>query len=1166
LKLLELRLLKYGPFTDQRLDFASGARGLHLIFGLNEAGKSTALRAISGLLFGIDENTTDAHLYAMSELRIGGHLENRAGERLTVIRRKGRKNTLLDIDDKPLDEGHFFRWWGGVSREMFETLFGLSHESLVRGGKDLLEGKGELGESLFGAALGARDFHEVRASLEKTASDIFRPRGEKQSLNRAMAAFREAKKRSAEKALKPADWQQCEAELRDLEQRRDQTVARRAALRVKLGHLERLGRALPVIRARQQSLERRQALGQVRLVDEACGRQRTAAQGALEEAEREERKLVDKRQRLEQALGSLEIRHAALEREQTLERLPERLGAHQKAQEDLPALRSRIALAKEDAAAIMKELGRSESLDEVDRLWVDAAARARIDKLAQESAALQAAAVVAKTALSNAIDEQQRWERELATRPEPPEARWLKQALQESQKQLHVEEQWRKLGAEIEAIDERVQTQLAALPLWRGNVDAARQLVLPQPETIEQFAAEMELFARQKERLEQRQATSSERLASSWAEMAALEARGAIVSERELSDARTRREGLWQQIKALWTDGNPRAVPPTGSMVSQYELGVQEADQVADRLWRDAERSARHAALVAERGRVEAEHIEVTRQLDALMQSSTERWRVWRQHWECAGIEPLRPVEMRGWLGRFGKLLESITASEEARRQRERLSEEIARQRGLCLAQLEALGQAEGAPRQSLTLLVERAQAVVERFEGASRARAQLVRDLERVAQQRQKAEMELERSGQAQDQWRERWASAVASLGLGGEAQVEEASAVLEGLSRLAQAMQKIRADQKRSDDIEEDARRFTDDILSLVNACAPELASLPTREAAERVYRVYQDARAALKRKGELQQQLDDNLQELHEVYRRRDEARTTLARLLQAAQCATVEELQESERRSREWRDLEAKLNDLEEQLAREGVALEELLRQAQQVDPDQIVGAMEALQPEIEKVDSELDNVQQQIGTYKQKLAQWEGGADAADAAAEAQLALADIKALAENYARIKLASSLLTREIERFREGKEGPILRRAGEMFGRMTRSRYAKLIARVDSQDRRRLMCVRNNGQEVPVEGLSDGTRDQLYLALRMASLEQHLALNEPLPMVLDDIFINFDDGRTRAALEILTETASHTQVLLFTHHARMLEIAREALAPDSFKEHLLGGLPTSS
>jgi uncharacterized protein YhaN len=272
-----------------------------------------------------------------------------------------------------------------------------------------------------------------------------------------------------------------------------------------------------------------------------------------------------------------------------------------------------------------------------------------------------------------------------------------------------------------------------------------------------------------------------------------------------------------------------------------------------------------------------------------------------------------------------------------------------------------------------------------------------------------------------------------------------------------------------------------------------------------------------------------------------------------------CATVEELLQAETRSREWQQLCAKRDALDEQLSREGVPLEELLRQAQEVNPDQLVSALETMRSQLESIDAEIDRDQQHLGTLRQKLAQWDGGAQAADAAAEAQQALADIKALAETYARIKLASSLLTREIERYREEKEGPILRRAGEMLCRMTLGGFERLASRVDSQDQRKLVCVRHSGQEVPIEGLSDGTRDQLYLALRLASLEQHLTLNEPLPLILDDIFINFDDQRTRAALEILTETSCHTQVLLFTHHVRMLDLAREALSQDAFKEHKL-------
>jgi uncharacterized protein YhaN len=75
----------------------------------------------------------------------------------------------------------------------------------------------------------------------------------------------------------------------------------------------------------------------------------------------------------------------------------------------------------------------------------------------------------------------------------------------------------------------------------------------------------------------------------------------------------------------------------------------------------------------------------------------------------------------------------------------------------------------------------------------------------------------------------------------------------------------------------------------------------------------------------------------------------------------------------------------------------------------------------------------------------------------------------------------------------------------------------------------------------------MSDGTRDQLYLALRLATLERHLAQAEPLPFIVDDILINFDDDRTAATLKVLAELAKKTQVILFTHHARLKELAGE-------------------
>jgi uncharacterized protein YhaN len=82
-----------------------------------------------------------------------------------------------------------------------------------------------------------------------------------------------------------------------------------------------------------------------------------------------------------------------------------------------------------------------------------------------------------------------------------------------------------------------------------------------------------------------------------------------------------------------------------------------------------------------------------------------------------------------------------------------------------------------------------------------------------------------------------------------------------------------------------------------------------------------------------------------------------------------------------------------------------------------------------------------------------------------------------------------------------------------------------------------------------VPVSGMSTGTADQLYLALRVASIEDYLERAEALPFIADDLFINFDDGRAAAGFRLLGQLAQKTQVLFFTHHQHLVDIAKATL-----------------
>lgn len=77
----------------------------------------------------------------------------------------------------------------------------------------------------------------------------------------------------------------------------------------------------------------------------------------------------------------------------------------------------------------------------------------------------------------------------------------------------------------------------------------------------------------------------------------------------------------------------------------------------------------------------------------------------------------------------------------------------------------------------------------------------------------------------------------------------------------------------------------------------------------------------------------------------------------------------------------------------------------------------------------------------------------------------------------------------------------------------------------------------------------MSDGTVDQLYLSLRLAALEHSVGNGVAMPFLADDLFINFDDERSLAGLEVLAEVARSTQILFFTHHRHLVELAHAAL-----------------
>jgi uncharacterized protein YhaN len=1154
MRFLDLQLLRFGPFADRLLNFTVDGSDLHLLHGSNEAGKSTTLRAVTGLLFGIPETTRDHHTYDMRDLRIGARLESRVNGQLQVIRRKGRKNTLLDANEQPLDDAILTPFLGGINRELFETLFGLSHESLVRGGQDLLAGRGEVGESLFGAGLGIRGIHALRSKLQLETDALFTPGAQKRPLNLALKQFQEAKKRATQLLLRPQQWQELQKRLQEAENELTEREHNQAKVSAELQRLQRLKRVLPQLRTREELLSRQQALGQVRLLPESCAIERAQALQRLHSSELQTRKRQDERQRCEQERALLQVPEALLAQEAMLERLRDRLGAYRKAMSDLPGLTAKVTAAHEEALRILRELGHTDTLDDVEKLRIDVASQERIRRLAQEGTRLETELARAQKDSAEARQTLLKLKRFQEVLPPHRDASALQRAVAEIRRRGDLEAQLQTLETESATLREQANQQLAALWLWQGPLEQAAALPLPPRETVERYRSDLESLANERQLTEERRKKASEQLEKTTTHITALEARGVVPSEAELHTARSQRDTLWRQIRTAWLEKAPTA--DIDSLASTYEQAGKQADMAADQLWQNAERAAQHAALCIERTRHMDDIARLEAQLDELAGRETAQQSAWCDLWQGASIVPLPPAEMRSWLERHASLAELILQLKNKETAHTGLLAEIERHRERCSLLLADLNAPVATVKESLAELLQRTEQFAADLGTVETQRSQLQRDLEKAANDVGARQETLDQCKRALQDWHAQWGQAVRSLGLDSEAGCAEAEAMLGGLSRLFHQLDAARSDQNRIDHIGSDASQFAAEVAELVHTCAPDLAGMaPDAAAAELVNRLTK-GKETRRDRNNLDARLKQLHKELEELRRDQEDAQATLARLQAQAEVDTPEALEAAEQRSREYRGLTTRLTDIEEQLLTEGLSLVTLLTQAQAVDADQLPADIARLEETSAACAREGTRCREQVWQLRNELNTMDGRSQAADANAEAQEALAEIKAQVETYTRLKLSALLLSREIEAYRKRNQGPIMERAGEFFRRMTLNAFTELSIGFAENDQMVLLCVRADGRKVPVEGLSEGTRDQLYLALRLASLERYVE-GDPPPLVVDDILINFDDQRAGATLALLGELAEKTQVLFFTHHRRLLELAREVIPGKRFQEH---------
>ncbi|MCK5433254.1 MAG: chromosome segregation protein SMC, partial [Gammaproteobacteria bacterium] len=354
----------------------------------------------------------------------------------------------------------------------------------------------------------------------------------------------------------------------------------------------------------------------------------------------------------------------------------------------------------------------------------------------------------------------------------------------------------------------------------------------------------------------------------------------------------------------------------------------------------------------------------------------------------------------------------------------------------------------------------------------------------------------------------------------------------------------------QIRIKSIDKDAESFRNQVTSVLENIAPELAKLSADDAVMRLNKLLVDNRSRRAKRLQIEEHLELTEQEIQDSDATIQTMTDRLDLLCVEAQRNSHTELEEAELRSTRFVKIKEAIKTVEQEILEmgEGATVAELDIEAEGIDPDGLPGRIEELN---NKIDDELErkrtDLAQGKGREEKELELMDGSDKAAALADNAQAILASIRSDAERYVLVKLASRVLRDEIERYRKENQGPLVKRASEHFASLTLGSFKGLMTDFNEKDEPVLAGIRPDGERVTVEGMSSGTRDQLYLALRLASLEKYMESSEPMPFIVDDVLVDFDDMRSKAALNALSSLAEKTQVILFTHHSQVVEQAKQ-------------------
>ncbi len=402
-------------------------------------------------------------------------------------------------------------------------------------------------------------------------------------------------------------------------------------------------------------------------------------------------------------------------------------------------------------------------------------------------------------------------------------------------------------------------------------------------------------------------------------------------------------------------------------------------------------------------------------------------------------------------------------------------------------------------------------------------------------------------------------WSSQLASTGLAPALTPDAVAEQLRSLSSLQESLASIDERQARIGQMQEVIGSARRRLAAVIADLAVPMDTADTASAIERLDALLDSAQQRWAERERIQRDLQSLDRQADGLARDLELARERLAAFLASFSTTSGEDfrvLYERATRARALRD-DIRRNTLAIQKAT-GVdePYRQFLARMETTTPEQVLSRLSEVNGELAELEPQLEAVSQQIGGLERDISSLTSGEALLEMETRAEGLRQQLRDAHRDWVRTQIALWAINQAISKYETTRQPAVIQSAQAAFSTMTGGSYTTLVSPLGSSE---LYVRHQEGKDRTIDELSRGTREQLYLAMRLGLIEQYELNAEPLPVVMDDIFVNFDDARASLAVQALVEFARDRQVIVMTCHERTQELCSNAGARELTLERSL-------